>query len=195
MKKIKLIVTGVLVCTTLLVGCGEKESEINTIVNKETNIDINSEKKDINILNPFNLEEKTLSDEVVLLDNYNCKVQMHGLETCRLMLSSFTGKSENNFSFVGYAYEVDTNIPNAIFIDNTSDITNSDIYAVGLVGAKEGEEQLVANPIIASYKYSKTSDTSAIIINNKNQTIGEVKSESATEINKRIEELKIKLSV
>ena len=64
-----------------------------------------------------------------------------------------------------------------------------------MVGAPEGEKQLPANPIIASYKYCKTSNESAVITNNKNQSIGVVQKESAIEINKRISEIKEKLSL
>lgn len=203
MKKVKIIIAAITVsCLFVLVGCSnDKGVNTNNSNTKEIKAEYTNEAKDnnketqIDILNPFNLKEKLISDNDVLLDNYNCRVQMHDLETCRLMLSSYLNKSETNFSFIGYAYEEYTNIPNAIFIDNTEEITNSNIYAVGLVGAPEGEKQLPANPIIASYKYCKTSNESAVITNNKNQSIGGVQKESAIEINKRISEIKEKLSL
>lgn len=191
MKKIIVIlVTGLMVFG--LVGCGEINKQEKTTNEKETIIQDNDKAttNEIDILNPFNITEEILSSDKVLLDGYNCRVQFFSLETCRLMLSSNHNKSENSFSFIGYVYEEETNIPDAIFIDNSVELTNSNIYAVGLIGGKENEEKIIANPAIAKYKYSKTSEETALITKLDNNAIGAVKPEYAKIVNKRIDEFK-----
>ena len=192
MKKVLSILLSSIVMLGL-VGCGSSKEipkNNNTKIEDNKETDSKSNKGIEYITNPFNLNEEKISSETVLLSNYNCKVQLYTLENCRLMLSTNYNKDEKSFSFMGYVYEKDTNIPDAIFVDNTSEINNSNIYAVGLIAGKENSSRDEANPVIAQYKYSKTSDTTAVITNKDNEAIGSVKDEDAKNINDRIEKFK-----
>lgn len=189
-----LLILGVI--PLMLIGCNtnddnKKTSRENVIEESSIASEINNkESKEIDLLNPFDLEELTLSEQVVNLDGWGCKTQMDTLETCRLLLSTNHNKSEESFSFLGYVYEEGTNIPDGIFIDNSEEITNNSVYAVGLVSGKEGEEKFEANPKIAQYKYVKTSENSAIIAKLDNTPIGTVQEKYAVVINERIDKFK-----
>lgn len=189
-----LLILGVI--PLMLIGCNtnddnKKTSTENVIEESSIASEINNkESKEIDLLNPFGLEELTLSEQVVNLDGWGCKTQMDTLETCRLLLSTNHNKSEESFSFLGYVYEEGTNIPDGIFIDNSEEITNNSVYAVGLVSGKEGEEKFEANPKIAQYKYVKTSENSAIIAKLDNTPIGTVQEKYAVVINERIDKFK-----
>lgn len=201
-------IISVLMCSLLAIECigcggassssGSSSSSSSSIVSSDTasssvqkNEDKNKDEDKVDILNPFNLKEETLSEQTVMLDGWNCKTQMDTLETCRLMLSTNHKKSEDCFSFVGYVYEKDTNIPDAIFIDNSVPVTNDTVYAVGLCSGKEGQEKFEANPNIAKYKYSRTGGNKALILRmDDNQPIGEVQEDYVKIINERIEQFK-----
>lgn len=194
-KIINFLILGLM--PVMLIGCNASEN--NKKAAKENVIEESStvseskneeENKEIDLLNPFNLEELALSEQIVNLDGWGCKTQMDTLETCRLLLSTNHNKSEESFSFLGYVYEEGTNIPDGIFIDNSGEITNNSVYAVGLVSGKEGEEKFEANPKIAQYKYVKTSENSAVISKLDNTPIGTVQEEYAITINERIDKFK-----
>lgn len=192
-----------------LIGCNTKDTTLSDTNGNISNSNENSENQtstnstntnnektnsDINKLNPFNVSEESLSSKNINLNGWSCKSQMINLNACRLLLSSIYNKSENNFTFIGYVYEKKTNIPDAIFLDNSVEITNALIYSVGMAANKEGQEKPIPNPSMAKYKYIQTGDNEAIITDLNGKTLGEVEDEDAKTINQRIVECKNILS-